>query len=184
MYPDGLACFNAVTMADCATQPTVVGGRKPRDLPEFQWINTVLRNLKTSLSGTYHAFAFSKYADRCLAALAYRFNRRFDLATLPQRLLVAVVQCRRHPERELRVPEHSCQSASQHRPDPGQAFAEKRCSEPGPWSLWIALFANDGFLGVRTVCFSRGTLATCRITPSRTLSTICGSWTTRARAQS
>jgi len=95
-------------MTDCAHQPTVVGGRKPRDLPEFQWINTVLGNLKTSLSGTHHAFAFSKYAARYLAAFAYRFNRRFDLATLPQRLLIAVAHCHRRPERELRLAELPC----------------------------------------------------------------------------
>ncbi len=51
MYADGLACFNAVTLADCAHQPTVVGGLKPKDLPEFQCFNTVPGNLKTSLSG-------------------------------------------------------------------------------------------------------------------------------------
>ena len=105
VYSDGLACFNAVTMAGCAHQPTVVAGRKPKDLPEFQWINTVLGNLKTSLSGTYHAFAFSKYALRYLAAFAYRFNRCFDLATLPQRLLIAVVHCSRRPEHQLRLAE-------------------------------------------------------------------------------
>jgi transposase-like protein len=108
VYSDGLACFNAVTMAGCTHQPTVVAGRKPKDLPEFQWINTVLGNLKTSLSGTYHAFAFSKYAFRYLAAFAYRFNRRFDLATLPQRLLIAVVRCSRRPEHQLRLAEDSC----------------------------------------------------------------------------
>jgi hypothetical protein len=108
VYSDGLACFNAVTMAGCTHQPTVVAGRKPKDLPEFQWINTVLGNLKTSLSGTYHAFAFSKYAFRYLAAFAYRFNRRFDLATLPQRLLIAVVRCGRRPEHQLRLAEDSC----------------------------------------------------------------------------
>ena len=36
----------------------------------------------TSLSESYHAFALSKYAMRYLLALAYRFNRRFDWATL------------------------------------------------------------------------------------------------------
>jgi hypothetical protein len=108
VYSDGLACFNAITMADCTHQPTGVGGRKPKDLPEFQWVNAVLGNLKTSLSGTYHAVAFSKYAARYLAAFAYRFNRRFDLATLPQRLLIAAAHCRRRPERELRFVEHSC----------------------------------------------------------------------------
>ncbi len=61
---DGLACFSAVTEAGCAHQPTIVAGRKPKDLPEFQWINTVLGNLKTSLTGSYHAFDFQKYAAR------------------------------------------------------------------------------------------------------------------------
>ena len=42
------------------------------------------------------------------AAFAYRFNRRFDLATLPQRLLIATVHCGRRPERELRAAEDSC----------------------------------------------------------------------------
>lgn len=102
---DGLGCFRAVTQADCRHEPTVVGGRKPRDLPEFQWINTVLGNLKTRLSGSYHAFAFGQYAARYLAAFAYRFNRRFDLATLPARLLVAAVHCPPTPLRSLQLAE-------------------------------------------------------------------------------
>ena len=52
----------------------------------FHWVNTVLGNVKTSLSGAYHAFGFSKYAERYLGAIAYRFNRRFDLHALPNRL--------------------------------------------------------------------------------------------------
>ena len=88
---DGLACFAAVADAGCQHHPLVVGGRKPKDLPEFQWINTILGNLKTSLGGSYHAFGFAKYASRYLAAFAYRFNRRFHLDTLPMRLLVASV---------------------------------------------------------------------------------------------
>lgn len=88
---DGLACFSAVTDAGCQHHPMVVGGRKPKELPEFLWINTVLGNLKTSLGGSYHAFDFAKYAARYLAAFAYRFNRRFQLDTLPSRLLVAAI---------------------------------------------------------------------------------------------
>jgi hypothetical protein len=42
-------------------------------------VNTVLGNVKSSLSGAYHAFGFDKYAERYLGAIAYRFNRRFDL---------------------------------------------------------------------------------------------------------
>jgi len=79
---DGLACFGAVTAAGCVHRPVVVGERKPKDMPEFEWINTVLGNLKSSFSGRYHSFAFRKYAARYLAAFAYRLTRCFDLRTL------------------------------------------------------------------------------------------------------
>jgi len=102
---DGLACFSAVTDAGCAHCPTVLAGRKPKDMPEFQWVNTVLGNLKTSLAGSYHAFDFRKYGARYLAAFTYRFNRRFDLATLHQRLLVAAVCCGPQPQRSIRLAE-------------------------------------------------------------------------------
>jgi hypothetical protein len=95
---DALACFAAVSEAGCAHQPIVVGARKPKDLPDFLWVNTVLGNVKTSLSGAYHAFDFRKYAERYLGAIAYRFNRRFKLDTLPQRLLVAAVASGPRPE--------------------------------------------------------------------------------------
>lgn len=51
-------------------------------MPAFQWINTVLGNLKTSLGGSDHGFALQKYAARYLGAFAYRFNRRFDPGAL------------------------------------------------------------------------------------------------------
>lgn len=105
---DGLACFAAVTEADCQHQAIIVGGRKPKDLPDFRWINTVLGNLKTSLAGTYHAFNFAKYALRYLAAFAYRFNRRMQLHTLPMRLLVAALATGPRTEIGLRLAEHSC----------------------------------------------------------------------------
>ena len=108
VFSDGLACFTAVTVAGCAHRATVVAGRKPKDLPEFQWINTVLGNLKTSLAGSYHAFDFRKYAARYLAAFAYRFNRRFDLRTLHHRLLIAAVQCPPHPQSAIRMAEIHC----------------------------------------------------------------------------
>ncbi|GAC1503615.1 MAG: IS1595-like element ISXca4 family transposase [Steroidobacteraceae bacterium] len=108
VFSDGLACFSAVTEAGCTHQPTVVAGRKPKDLPEFHWLNTVLGNLKTSLSGSYHAFDFRKYAARYLAAFAYRFNRRFDLKALHTRLLLAAVSCAPHPQWSIRLAEDHC----------------------------------------------------------------------------
>jgi hypothetical protein len=103
VFSDGLACFGAVTQAGCSHHPTVMAGRKPKEVPEFRWINTVLGNLKTGLSGCYHAFDFQKYATRYLAAFSYRFNRRFNLRTLHQRLLIAAATTTPQPLRTLRV---------------------------------------------------------------------------------
>jgi ISXO2-like transposase domain len=86
---DGLACFAGVTDADCQHRANIAGGRKPDDLPEFNWTNTVLGHLEASLGGAYQAFDFAKYGTRYLDAFVYRFNRRFHLETLPLRLLVA-----------------------------------------------------------------------------------------------
>ena len=99
---DGLSCFAAVTEAGCIHQVEVVGQRKPRELPQFKWVNTVLGNLKTMLSGAYKSFGYAKYADRYLGAFAYRFNRRFDLADLVVRLIVDVCRGKPAPERLIR----------------------------------------------------------------------------------
>ena len=99
---DGLACFAVVTEAGCTHRAEVVGQRKPRDLPQFKWVNTVLGNLKTMLSGAYKAFGYCRYANRYLGAFAYRFNRRFDLADLVVRLVVGVSRGKAAPGRVIR----------------------------------------------------------------------------------
>ena len=104
---EGLWCFRAVT-ASGATQERVVTGGGPAcvKLEQFRAVNTFLGNLKTAYSGTYHAFDFAKYAHRYLAEVQYRFNRRFDLASILKRLLVAMVATPPRPERFLRAAEH------------------------------------------------------------------------------
>jgi hypothetical protein len=122
---DGLVCFAAVTEAGCQHQAIIIGGRKPKDLPEFLWLNTVLGNLKTSLGGAYHAFDFAKYASRYLAAFAYRFNRRFQLDTLPRRLLVAaIIAVGPRPDAWLRSAEAACKS----RDDLNESCSDEVCS--------------------------------------------------------
>lgn len=64
-------------------------GKASTKLPQFKAINTLLGNLKTALTGTYHAFDFAKYAHRYLAEAQYRFNRRFNLSSILARLLRA-----------------------------------------------------------------------------------------------
>jgi len=94
--------------AGCVHQPTVVAGRKPNDLPEFKWVNTVLGNLKTRFSGCDHALAFRKVGGEYLAAFAYRFNRRFDRRTLNERLLVTALACPPQPRRSMRAADAPC----------------------------------------------------------------------------
>jgi hypothetical protein len=103
---DGLACFRSVAAAGRSHAAVVTGGRHPNDLPEFRWINILLSNLRTSFSGTFHAFYFDKYAKRYLGCFCFRFNRRFNMAEMTERIANAVCFCKPCPERVLRVVEH------------------------------------------------------------------------------
>lgn len=95
-----------------ATHERVVAGRGKANskLPQFKAINTCLGNLKRSLSGTYHAFDFVKYAHRYLAQAQYRFNRRFNLRSILARLLRAACLSIPAPARIIRVAEVGRQS--------------------------------------------------------------------------
>jgi transposase-like protein len=106
---DGLWCFQSVTQAGCIQQREVVGkSRKSTDMECFSWVNTILGNLKNAITGTYHAFDFEKYAHRYLGECQYRFNRRFDLAVLLPRMVVAAVNTGKRTERWLRLAEDQC----------------------------------------------------------------------------
>jgi transposase-like protein len=79
---DGLACFKGIASAGFEHQPVVTGGGyRSMEIPEFQWLNTVLGNVKNSLRGSYHQ-ASGKHLPRYLGEFCYRFNRRFDLDTV------------------------------------------------------------------------------------------------------
>jgi len=96
---DGLACSAAVIEAASTHRAEVVGQCKPRALPLFKWVNIALGNLKTMVSGAYEAFGYRKSPYRYLGALAYRFNRRFDLTDLVVRLVVDFCRGKAEPER-------------------------------------------------------------------------------------
>jgi ribosomal protein L37AE/L43A len=105
---DGLWCFRAAAIVGAGHERVVTGGGKASvNLPQFKAVNTLLGNLKTAISGTYHAFAFAKYAHRYLAEFQYRFNRRFNMRTIFTRLLHALVGARPSPEHRLRLAEVS-----------------------------------------------------------------------------
>jgi len=105
---DGLWCFRATTLIGATHRRVLTGGgRASVELPQFKAINTLLGNLKTAITATYHAFDFAKYAHRYLAEFQYRFNRRFNMRTILRRLLSALVAATAASERSLRLAELS-----------------------------------------------------------------------------
>jgi len=104
---DGAPSFNYTRWNQLAEHQAIVtgGGKQSCEIPQLKAINTVLGNLKTAITGIYHAFKFAKYADRYLAEYQYRFNRRFDLRLLMQSLIRATAACKPTPMRSLRMAE-------------------------------------------------------------------------------
>jgi hypothetical protein len=98
---DGLACFRGFASAGFEHQPVVTGGgHRSMEMPEFQWLNTVLGNVKNAMQGTYH-HASAQHLPRYLGEFCYRFNRRFDLAAMLPRLGWAAAHTPPMPHRLL-----------------------------------------------------------------------------------
>jgi len=104
---DGLACFTAVTVAGCKHHYVVTGGGPSSvSLETFNWVNTMIGNVKNSITGTYHAINH-KHLPRYLAEFCYRFNRRFDLRQMFSRFGSIAARTPPMPVRLLRLAE-SC----------------------------------------------------------------------------
>jgi hypothetical protein len=87
---DGLSCFSVAQEMGMVHDRTVTGGGQASVKVEEHWaVNTILGNLKTALTGTYHAIKFGKYGDRYLGEVQYRFNRRCNLRAILPRLIRA-----------------------------------------------------------------------------------------------
>ena len=99
---DGLLGFEVLSSLGFDHQVVLAGkGKAGCEAKPFKWLNVILGNLKTALSGTHHAFAFAKYAHHYLADAQYRFNRRFDLAAMVPRLLVAITTATPTPRKRI-----------------------------------------------------------------------------------
>lgn len=106
---DGLQAFRVLAQCGATHERHVVGGGVAAAThPQFRAVNTVLGNLKTAISGTYHAFAFNKYAHRYLAEAQYRFNRRFDLRAILPRFIKAAATTDPWKDSRLRAAEVHC----------------------------------------------------------------------------
>lgn len=99
---DGLLGFEVLRRLGYEHQVVLAPkGKAGTEIEPFKWLNVILGNLKTALSGTHHAFKFIKYARRYLAEVQYRFNRRADLAAMVPRMAVAIVTTPPCPKRKI-----------------------------------------------------------------------------------
>ncbi|WP_419615585.1 IS1595 family transposase, partial [Thiolapillus sp.] len=102
---DGLACFKAVEKAGCHPIPFVSeGGRKGVEHPSFKWVNTMPGNVKNAITGTFHSVSL-KHVPRYLAEFEYRFNRRYRLDDMIERLAYVGLRTPPMPYRFLRMAE-------------------------------------------------------------------------------
>ena len=99
---DGLSCWTAVAASRLRPLPDGhrLGARRPPSGCPFTWVNTALGNIKTALAGTYHHVS-AKHAQRYLTSFAWRFNRRYQLDTLTERLAYACARTAPHPYRVI-----------------------------------------------------------------------------------
>ena len=90
---DGLQCFRAI-VETCPHYIVITGGAASMRLQAFSRVNTMLGNVKNSIHGPYNAI-HGKHLGPYLGEFAYRFNRRFELDRMIERL--AYVACRTAP---------------------------------------------------------------------------------------
>jgi hypothetical protein len=57
------------------------GGSSCVELEAFQWVNTMIENIKTSMYGAYHPID-PRHLTRYVELFCYRFNRHIDLSEL------------------------------------------------------------------------------------------------------
>ncbi len=102
---DGLPCFSAVRDAGCYHVSIVTGGGYDSvTKKEFAWVNTLIGNVKNSITGTYHAIN-PRHLPRYLAEFCYRYNRRFQLEDMIPRFAYVALRTPPMPSKLLKLAE-------------------------------------------------------------------------------
>ena len=102
---DKLPCFKGVVNADCSHLRIKCGGNlELLDSKEFKWVNTMIGNVKTAISGTFHSIS-SKHLPRYFAEFCFRFNNRFNLRKLIPMIGKVMVNTAPMPNRYLKLAE-------------------------------------------------------------------------------
>ena len=100
---DGLACFKAIADENRHHLYAKTGGDLDKlEHSAFNWVNTMIGNVKNSLRGSCHSVS-SKHLPRHLAEYCFRFNNRFDLRCLLPRLVKAAVETPPMPYKLLKL---------------------------------------------------------------------------------
>jgi transposase-like protein len=98
---DGLGCWRALADAGHAHRAIATGsGKAAARASPFKWVNTVLGNVKTAITGTYRQLG-PDHTHRYLASFAWRFNRRFQLDTMLPRFVHSAARTQPLPYRML-----------------------------------------------------------------------------------
>jgi len=105
VFTDGLACFNSLELEGHFHWAFITnGGKNVRTTKFFNWINTVIGNVKNSIRGTYHGIDH-RHLPRYLAEFCYRFNRRFKLPLMIENLIYHAAKAIPIPQYELSLAE-------------------------------------------------------------------------------
>lgn len=98
---DGLGCFRVLSEIGYTHDIHIVGnGKDANKTAPFNWINTLLGNLKTALAGTFHKLS-KHHLQRHLSTFAYRFNRRYNLQDILKRFTYVSLRTPPMPKRLL-----------------------------------------------------------------------------------
>ena len=98
---DGLSCWTATAEAGLEHRAMATGsGKRAATWSPFKGVNTTLGNVKAAITGTYRQIS-PKHAGRYLGSFAWRYNRRFELASLIPPLVHSAVRTGPMPYRVL-----------------------------------------------------------------------------------
>ena len=102
---DGFLPFEVFAKKGYRHEDLLTGSGRPKERT-FHWVNTLLGNLKMSVTGTLHAVR-RQHAHRYLAAFEWRFNHRFDLAGAIDALAETLLNAKPAPHRSITPAEAS-----------------------------------------------------------------------------
>ena len=102
---DGLACFKSFKdLGHNHFSIKTTGRYGSPGFSIFNWLNTVIGNVKNSIKGTYHGINH-KHLPRYLGEFCFRFNRRFKLPVLLNSLIFYSAQTMPIPQHQLKLAE-------------------------------------------------------------------------------